>query len=162
MMGLALNVIRVSGAWATAIMMLIAGMPQTACACAPTSGRQPAPEGVVASAGCSCGGSCCTTSSELGSQKSCCQKNETSAQNTSHAARVSGPMVCKIALASRGAFVASTSTKPVTPNSAPTLFVLASPPSGSFTSTNGNFVPWRLPHQAPPSDLLALLQHFLI
>ena len=153
------NALRAGSIGTTAIMMLIAGLPQFVCACPGKSGQAiPPPKGLVLR-GCSCGGSCCASSSPEGHQKPCCQRGHRNppAPTGSPAWRTT----CKVSVAASD-FVSPSPAKVWSPDIAPPLTLTILATQANSSSSSWSYVAWRLPHHTPPPDLVTLLQRFLI
>jgi hypothetical protein len=148
--------------WLTAVMTLVAGIPQVECVCARESAR-PSPAGkALAASPCCCGGGCCAF------QKGGCCRARGSVPSTPVLASESGNVStsshgslqrpqCRTALAQPDAFspaVVKTSV-PLSAVPGPVLYTPLVLMPGIFASHS----PAPL---APPPDLVTLHQHFLI
>lgn len=144
--------LRTISVWLTAVMTMAAGLPQTACAC---PGRPATPPESSTVQACQCGGACCANSASA----KCCDGDR---GPVTPGPRESGRTVCKKmfvaqqapsapATTSANPSIDSTSWAFVTPNG-----VLTVPSDAEIASA------WQLQFHAPPTDLLLLLQHFLI
>jgi hypothetical protein len=155
------NVLRAGLIGTTALMTLIAGLPQFACACAGKSGQPIAAAKALVARGCSCGGSCCASAAEQEHKKPCCQ-NESRTSTAPPSGSLAWQTTCKVALAPASVFVSPSPAQVWSPdsNSPLPLAILPTPGDGSSASWNGTAL--CLPHHTPPPDLVTVLHRFLI
>jgi len=168
----------VTQVWLTAVMTLVAGLPHFDCRC---------PNGQVKlfclslgskSSGCCCGGTCCSTtqgdrsccrgrstrSAGREQDRPCCRQHQsgqtTGFPSTHYAVRCTG---CARALAQPTVFAPSPGKTAVNKDMplAAILPLDATPVSFLSLETQGSKL-WQTHSIAPPTDLVTLLQHFLI
>jgi hypothetical protein len=151
--------IRVLGVCVTAIMTLVAASPQYACAC--RGGPQSVPSS-LSPCGCTCGGGCCALPSD-GSEGKCCCCGKHGSERAKPNERSAGHTSCKKTVVPAELFVQSSRGNSVVPDGTAGLWLKrVSNVFNAAAATDRTPLPWRLLHHAPPPDLLALLQHFLI
>src|SRR5262245_18992589 len=141
------------GIWQTAVMTMAAGFPQSVCAC---PGRPAKATESSNGQACPCGDGCCANAANA----RCCDgdRGPTSNDPSPH----SGQAVCKkVLLAQHAQLLASASL--VGPGGESVTWTVTTPnvschvpPAGVTASL------WERPSHSPPTDLLLLLQHFLI
>jgi hypothetical protein len=156
------NVLRAGLIGTTALMTVIAGLPQFACACPGKSAQPIAATKALVERACSCGGSCCASAAEQGQKKPCCQNESRTSTATPSSGSLAWQTTCKVALAPAAVFVSPSSAQVWSPDSASPLplAILPTPADGSFASWN--CAAWLLPHHTPPPDLVTILHRFLI
>jgi hypothetical protein len=152
------NIFRAGLIGTTALMTLLGGLPQFACACAGKSGQPIAASKAFVARACSCGGGCCASAAEQGHKKPCCQNNSPSSASGS----LGWQTTCKVALAPAAVFVSPGPAQVWLPDSASSLPLAILPTPGDGSSASWHDGVWLLPHHAPPPDLVTILQRFLI
>jgi hypothetical protein len=144
--------LRTIAVWLTAVMTMAAGLPQMACAC---PGRPATPPETSTVQACQCGGGCCANSVSA----KCCDGER---GPVTPASRESGRTVCKKGLIAQQAPSAPATTG-ANPSSDSTSWTIVSPNGVLPVPSDAVIAAARqLPSHAPPTDLLLLLQHFLI
>jgi hypothetical protein len=148
-----------SGVGLTAIMIVIAGLPQLACACpGKRAPSVPAAEGPADST-CACGRCCASTAKAQGTM-SCCSGRQHAPTSSPRGALEQKS--CKVSLVLSAMSVVPFSVKAGLSYEIPVPFsaIAVTPSDTSFRGANS--AAWRDSHHAPPPDLLTLFQHFLI
>ena len=139
--------------WLTAVMTMAAGFPQSACACPGRPDKSAESSTVQA---CPCGGGCCASAATA----KCCDGERGPIKPSSP--RESGQTGCKKTIVAQHAQIRPTANN-----------IRSSVDSVTWITVSVNVVraaqpviamapAWQLPAHAPPTDLLLLLQHFLI
>src|SRR5437868_698735 len=119
---------RAGGVGLTAIMIVIAGLPQLACACPGKSGPSVPTAGATGSA-CACGRCCCASAAKQQGAMSCCPGRQPSSSRGALAQKS-----CKVSVAAMTTLVAPSSVKAGVTDETPALSTLiaATPSDASF------------------------------
>jgi len=166
--------------WVTAIMTLIAGIPQFSCICSNGSTKSICVSVAMDSSGCCCGGgNCCSPSQDAGgccckpvkaanadrpAHKSCCDARRDQKPDQEQVVRLQADQKCCTKTLTQPQVTAVSYHKTVVERDA--SFQALSPQSlalsPSWSATAKVPTTWQINLVAPPTDLVELLQRYLI
>src|SRR4051794_16517190 len=169
--------VKAAWVWLTAVMTLVAGLPHFDCRCPNGQVKRFCLGRASPPSGCCCGGACCSSASggrcccrsggaasaRQAEKRSCCGRHTRLNDERPSAAGVKAQHTCcSKVLAQVQAFVPSPAKPAVDPDQAPAVL----PPAADIVCTlvprAHTRTPWHVHLLAPPTDLVTLLQHFLI
>lgn len=163
--------------WLTAAMTLVAGMPHFSCACPDGTVKQLCVSGAANSSSCCCGtgkccslsdSACCKATNEIdtagASEKSCYGENRGQIPDQQEGIRLTVTQKCctRTLTQIEPTAVCYHKTIVASDSSFGTLFSQSFAPMSSHPAAARALCHWQINLAAPPTDLVNLLQHYLI